>query len=158
MKSYNGFTPYQRQQHHDWLKAAIKMGVVPEPKVCAACSQERGKIEYHAEDYNWKFIPGIVLCYRCHTMVHLRDSHPEFWAEYRQAIREGARFAPALSFGEVLHHVQSGSIDSAYFDIVEANEVDVLGMIDSGAFKPKEIVKPPRNWRQLIESELGIKP
>ena len=52
MKSYNGFTPYQRQQHHDWLKAAIKMGVVPEPKVCAACSQERGKIEYHAEDYN----------------------------------------------------------------------------------------------------------
>ena len=86
MKSYNGFTPYQRTKGDAILKEAIKNGVIPDPKTqpCCMCGQDKGIRHYHNEDYSPEHIvqDAHVLCWRCHMMLHSRFSHPESWARY----------------------------------------------------------------------------
>jgi hypothetical protein len=105
MKSYNGFSPQQRERAQRWLREEWTSGRLARPTVCCACGQDRGVIDAHAEDYSEPFAAGKTdefhLCFTCHMMVHCRHRNPMAWHRYRATIASGARFAPAIkrSFG-----------------------------------------------------------
>lgn len=103
MKSYNGFTPYQRTKGDKILKAAIGSGLIPDPNTqpCQICGQTQGIRHYHNEDYTPENIvnDARVLCWRCHMMLHSRFSHPESFAKYMIETTIYKRIYPA-----VYHH------------------------------------------------------
>ncbi len=100
MKSYNGFTPQQRNAAQSWLNRQWSAGTLERPCKCCACGQTEGIIDAHAEDYSLPFSAGKTdefhLCFRCHMMVHCRHRNPRAWQRYRDAIAAGQRFAPFL--------------------------------------------------------------
>lgn len=105
MKSYNGFSPDQRNKAQGWLNAQWRAGTLPRPVKCMACGQEHGRIDAHAEDYSEPFAAGKTdqyhLCFRCHMMVHCRFRNPESWARYKSEVAKGTTFSPVPgnSFG-----------------------------------------------------------
>lgn len=86
MKSYNGFTPAQREKGGEILKEAIRNGVLPDPKTCSCflCGQDKGIRHYHNEDYSEENIinDAKVVCWRCHMMIHTRYRHPLSFGKY----------------------------------------------------------------------------
>jgi hypothetical protein len=97
MKSYNGFSPCQRQAAFNWLKAECAAGRRVRPAICDACQQDEGFISAHSEDYSAPFgdhIGQYSFCYTCHMQVHCRFGNPEAWQAYRDAVRGGAIFKP----------------------------------------------------------------
>jgi hypothetical protein len=97
VKSYNGFTPAQRNKAQGWLNAQWSSGSLARPAECCACGQTGGVIHAHAEDYSEPFAAGKTdeyhLCYRCHMMVHCRFSGAFAWQRYKRAINSGVRYA-----------------------------------------------------------------
>lgn len=98
LKSYNGFTPEQREQGDRIIKEAIAKGELKPLKdcVCADCGQDKGIRHYHTEDYSPdKILKAVVpLCWRCHMMLHSRFRHPKSYAAYKEAVKNGKRYAP----------------------------------------------------------------
>ncbi len=96
MKSYNGYTPQQRNKAQRWLNVQWKNGQLDRPKKCCSCSQEDGIIDAHAEDYSEPFCEGKTdqfhLCYICHMMVHCRHKNPVAWGVYIKSLQSGKRF------------------------------------------------------------------
>jgi hypothetical protein len=75
MGPYNGFSAAQRQRALAWVKKQYAAGTRQRPTRCDACSQDRGIIERHSEDYSEPFgdhIGAYALCFTCHMMVHAR--------------------------------------------------------------------------------------
>lgn len=100
MKSYNGFSPEQREKAQAWLRRQWDAGELERPKKCCACGQTDGVLDAHAEDYSEPFGPHISefpLCYLCHMMVHCRfGSGATAFHRYETLIAEGFRF-PAFA-------------------------------------------------------------
>jgi hypothetical protein len=98
VKSYNGFSPEQRNRAQAWLNSQWRSGELIRPNTCCACGQDKGIIDAHAEDYSEPFAAGKTdefhLCYRCHMMVHCRHRNREHWQKYVDAVQAGAMFAP----------------------------------------------------------------
>ena len=86
MKSYNGFSAYQRQKGSNILKQAIDKGILEHPNncKCSFCGQDKGIRHYHNEDYSEDKVvtTAVVLCWRCHMMLHGRFKHPLSFAQY----------------------------------------------------------------------------
>lgn len=97
MKSYNGFTPEQRNRAQRWLNQQWKSGA-PRPSHCIACglTNAHGIYDAHAEDYSEPFGTHTgewPLCYLCHMMVHCRfGSGAVAFRRYVCALQDGYRF------------------------------------------------------------------
>lgn len=105
MNSYNGFSGDQRARAQRWMNEQWRTGKLERPSCCDACGQVDGAIHGHAEDYSEPFGPHLQeywLCFLCHMMLHCRFRNPEAWERYREQLRQGARFAPARTFGDVV--------------------------------------------------------
>lgn len=111
MKSYNGFTPDQRNKAQAWLNAQWKAGTLARPSTCHACGQDQGIIDAHAEDYSLPFAAGKTdqyhLCFRCHMMVHCRHRNLNRWRWYKEAVANGMRFTPFHSRNFDLFAIQT---------------------------------------------------
>lgn len=98
MKSYNGYTPYQRNKAQAWLNKQWASFALAKPTQCCACGQNEGIIDAHAEDYSEPFQAGKTdafhLCFRCHMMVHCRKHNLLGWKNYKEAIKSGITYAP----------------------------------------------------------------
>lgn len=96
MKSYNGFTPEQRQDAQDWINQQYATGALSRPSECCACGHTSGAFDYHAEDYSAPYGAHTVrypLCYPCHMVVHCRFRSPRSWDLYRAHVLRGERLA-----------------------------------------------------------------
>ena len=86
MKSYNGFTPEQRETGDKIIKEAVAKGIIPKANAtpCVLCGQDKGIRHYHCEDYSPDKIVADtrVLCWRCHMMLHTRYKHPLSYGKY----------------------------------------------------------------------------
>lgn len=81
---------------------------------CVACKQTEGQIEAHREDYSWLGNESlVVLCYRCHRVLHMRDRWPDEWDFYREQIREGWQWNATKSIGYVSSDMRSCSVERA---------------------------------------------
>ena len=101
MKSYNGFTPQQREYAASVQREAIKDGLLPNPNdcKCTICGQDKGIRHYHNEDYSKdKIISNArVVCWRCHMMIHARFHHPLSFAKYMiDVVLYKKRFKPVF--------------------------------------------------------------
>lgn len=125
MRSYNGFSPSQRNRAQAWLRVEWVTGRLARPHTCHACGQTDGIIDAHAEDYSEPFQAGKTdeyhLCFTCHMIVHCRFNNRLAWDRYRDMIRRGFRFMPAYTrnFGRF-----------------------TADHLDKGLFIPKHIVGP----------------
>jgi hypothetical protein len=101
MRAYNGFSDGQRRRAQAWLRRQWGSGTLERPFRCAACGQDQGIIDAHAEDYSEPFAAGKTdqfhLCFTCHMMVHCRFRHLDDWRHYKAAIQSGGRYAPVFS-------------------------------------------------------------
>ena len=112
MKSYNGFTPQQREHAANVQREAIKQGLMPKPSdcKCTICGQDRGIRHYHNEDYSEDKIisDAKVVCWRCHMMIHARFKHPLSFAKYMlDVVLYKKRFRPVFrgdAWGELEQH------------------------------------------------------
>ena len=97
MKSYNGFSPTQRMKAFRWLKDQQAKGKrQTTPSFCEVCSQDKGLLMYHSEDYSEPFgshIGQFGLCYVCHMMIHCRRNK-KAWYMYKKMISSGFRHEP----------------------------------------------------------------
>lgn len=86
MKSYNGFTPQQREASIPILKKAIAEGRIKDPMhdKCCICGQDKGIRHLHNEDYSPDKVveDAHCVCWRCHMMIHGRFRHPNSFAKY----------------------------------------------------------------------------
>jgi hypothetical protein len=97
VKSYNGFTPEQRNESLTWLKDQYARGLRKPPTQCCACEQTKGPIDSHAEDYSKPFgdhLCAYPLCYFCHMMVHCRFRNLHAWNTYRDLVASGYQRKP----------------------------------------------------------------
>ena len=103
MKSYNGFTPQQRQKAYNWLKAQIAAKHrEPASAPCDACGQPAGRFDHHSEDYSAPYgdhIGGFTLCYPCHMMIHCRHRDKARFSAYAYMVKQGSHLtAPPQSW------------------------------------------------------------
>jgi hypothetical protein len=132
MKSYNGYTPAQRNKAQAWLNSQWRAGKLQRPCVCHACGQKEGIIDAHAEDYSEPFAAGKTdqyhLCFQCHMMVHCRFRNLDKWRWYKQAVADGMTFEPyfARDFGRFSRDTLQGMPKMVAFG--EAR-TDLLGKI-----------------------------
>jgi hypothetical protein len=99
VRSYNGFTAWQRQTAFNWLKAEYAAGRRAKPVVCDGCGQDQGIISAHSEDYSAPFgdhIGQYGFCATCHRQVHCRFRNPLAWQAYRDAVRYRAAAGPTV--------------------------------------------------------------
>ena len=98
MKDYNGFSAAQRNKAQAWLNSQWRAGKLARPVSCIACTQDRGIIDAHAEDYSEPFAAGKTdgfhLCFRCHMALHCRFRNPDAFARYADEVYAGTVFAP----------------------------------------------------------------
>lgn len=133
-KSYRGISAEERGKASRIYRKRLKAGLIPRPSKtqCAACLQKNGQIERHREDYS--FVDNtsiIVLCCRCHRMVHLADRYPEAWNEYRRLVRLGYQWGPTKAIGLII----ADNVDPGRLPAAPANaprESTVLDEIESG--------------------------
>lgn len=81
---------------------------------CAACKMTQGQIEAHREDYSWLGNESlVVLCYRCHRVLHMRDRWPDQWDFYREQVRQGWQWRHTKAIGYVSGDMRSCSLEHA---------------------------------------------
>lgn len=104
MKSYNGFTPEQRQAAFNWLKVEIAEGRRQAiPDACQCCRQTKGLLCWHSEDYSFPYgdhIGEYALCFICHMMIHCRFKNRAKWIDYVHAIESGWQYCPVRGWPE----------------------------------------------------------
>ena len=139
MRSYNGFSPAQRNAAQAWPNDQWRRGVLPRPSSCCACGQDEGIIDAHAENYSRPFtaekLMRFPLCYRCHLILHCRFQHPAAWDKYRAEVRRGVRFQPIWhrDFDRILTHLSG---QPQRFTIHEPPAVFTLDDIHEGMYAP----------------------
>lgn len=93
--NYNNFTPEDQKRGGQIQTVAFSNGMLVREWTCRACLVEGkvpGDIIAHLEDYTEPIDGAIWLCYRCHTVLHMRFEHQKSWDEYRRQIREGRQY------------------------------------------------------------------
>jgi hypothetical protein len=111
-KPYLEFSVEDRHVSSRLYRHGVKNGWFDPPDKsagCAACTQGSGPIERHREDYS-QIEPNdslVILCYRCHRVVHMRDRYPDGWEYYRTKVREGWRWDWAKDIGPVASDMRS---------------------------------------------------
>lgn len=102
MKTYNGFTPEERERGNQIIKRAIKTKRLPplNKTKCSICGQDKGIRHYHNEDYNPKNIikDATPLCWRCHMHIHAKNKNTDNWKKYeREVIQGNKRYPPVYN-------------------------------------------------------------
>lgn len=88
MKSYNGFSPAQRNAIGPHLQERRNNGIEWHRPQCDACGA--GETSGHSEDYSAPYGPHIgayTLCRKCHHAVHTRERYPQNWTRKLDACR-----------------------------------------------------------------------
>jgi hypothetical protein len=81
-RPYNGFTPAERQQKMQSVKAAIALGEIVPTRTCSVCARTFPyAVGFHSEDYADPFAVYPV-CRSCHYMIHIRFWRPGQWVAY----------------------------------------------------------------------------
>jgi hypothetical protein len=132
MKSYNGFSPAERQKAFDWLKKEYAAGRRSKPTVCDACGQEHGLIMAHSEDYGAPYGDNIGewgLCFRCHMMVHCRFGNWSAWDRYKANVFGGWQYEAVykFNFDEINYQLRGGRVP---YVVVAHRTVNVLQLIE----------------------------
>jgi hypothetical protein len=103
---------------------------------CEACLMPLGSgpIELHREDYSI-IDPSelIVICYRCHRVLHMRDRYPEGWDFYREKVREGYRWPWTKDIGPAAGAMRSMNLNGARL-VNEPRDRTVLDDIHDGVY------------------------
>ena len=150
MSDYNGFTEEERAKGGAVQTWAYDKGYLKRPLNCSACGvygETPGEIIAHLEDYTEPIVGSIFLCYRCHTMVHLRFSFPEYWDCYRQYVRNGWHWPLTKSRAVVKEDHCTMKLDQTYGAVKSSpKEYTVLDQIDSGELHPG----PRHEWSEKM--------
>ena len=153
MKSYNSFTAAQRSKAARWAMLEVAAGRRSWVLTCQACGQDGGIVQPHSEDYSEPYglhIGAIVLCHRCHMMVHHRDYSEKAqaaWLVYCSKLREGWRGAALASttFAPINKLVAMGGWDHG--DLVnQPRACTILDLIHRREL-PVEVLNPVVNRR-----------
>lgn len=110
-KPYGEFSVIDRHISSRLYRLDVRRGFLPAAvkEICEACLQSDGQIENHREDYSRCDATGlIILCYRCHRILHMRDNNPEAWDDYREAVRRGYQWHATRNFGIVIGQNMKG--------------------------------------------------
>lgn len=103
---------------------------------CEACLMPLGSgpIERHREDYSI-IDPNeaIIICYRCHRVLHMRDKYPDGWDFYREKVREGFRWDWCKDIGPAAGAMRSKNMNAAKL-LNEPRERTVLDDIHDGVY------------------------
>lgn len=103
---------------------------------CEACLMPfgNGPIELHREDYSI-IDPSelVVICYRCHRVLHMRDKYPEGWDFYRDKIREGYRWPWTKDIGPAAGAMRTMNMTGAKL-VNEPRSRTVLDDINDGVY------------------------
>jgi hypothetical protein len=105
VKSYNGFTPYQRMQGDRIVKDAIAAGTWNFERKCQLCGLTEADGAYiwvHQEDYTRPIEDARPICVECHMRLHMRYTFPYLWHHYCLALRCGHKPRPWKSNGEFI--------------------------------------------------------
>lgn len=146
MNSYNGFEPKQRYKALKWFREQQRLGFRPiKPTKCDVCTQTKGALEYHSEDYSDPFganIGQFGLCYTCHMMIHCRYKSINSWNVYKKALEEKKVFQPFYSRNWIWFKKQCLTEKFAFMDyeLVKENNYKVLLEIEAGTYIPKKKV------------------
>jgi hypothetical protein len=100
VKPYNGYSHDQRMAAYRWLMKEYDAGTRLRPVCCDACTQTKGRIEPHSEDYSAPYgdhIGQYGLCYRCHMAIHCRKYGMVAWGQYRDLLRLGYCFTEPVN-------------------------------------------------------------
>lgn len=150
MSDYNGFTEEERAKGGAIQTWAYDKGYLKRPLECSACGIQGeipGEIIAHLEDYTEPITGSIFLCYRCHTMVHLRYVYPEYWDGYRAYIRQGWAWPLTRSRTVVKEDHCTMKLDQTYdAKKGEAKERTVLDQIHDGELHPG----PREEWSEKM--------
>lgn len=125
---------------------------------CSACLQTSGPIENHREDYSWLGPESlVVLCYRCHRVLHMRDRWPDEWDFYREQVRQGWRWNWSKTIGPVAGDMRSCSVERAKL-VNPPRKLTTLDDIHDGLLligtpeerqeRMREIHEMDRNWSE----------
>lgn len=115
-KSYREFSVEDRHVSARIYGRRLKSGEVEpmDKSECWACGQTEGQIEAHREDYSWLGNESlVVLCCRCHRVLHMRDRWPDAWDYYRERVRQGWQWPASRAIGTIATDMRSMSVDGA---------------------------------------------
>lgn len=156
-KPYKGISAEERGKASRIYRKRLKTGLVDRPAKtrCEACLQRGGQIERHREDYS--FVDNtsiIVLCCRCHRMVHLADRYPDAWHEYRRLVRQGYQWGPTKAIGLIISdHVEQRRIPAAPAN--DPRRSTVLDEIEAGNHLHGDLETRRARLMQVFEDALG---
>ena len=135
---------------HGWFEKPDKSGG------CSACLTPLGKgpIEEHREDYS-KVEPEetVILCCRCHRVLHMRDRYPDGWNFYRTKVREGYQWHWEKNIAPIANEMRSKSMSRAKL-VNEPRDRTVLDDINDGVLltgTPEERRERMKNLHELAE-------
>lgn len=134
-KPYLEFSVADRRASAKLYSYGLKNGWFERPSKeggCTACFQTKGPIETHREDYS-QIEPNdslVVICYRCHRVLHMRDRYPEGWEFYRDRIREGWQYQWTKDIGPAAGDMRAKN--PPRFKPNEARERTILDDIHDG--------------------------
>ncbi|AKQ08652.1 hypothetical protein PBC5_086 [Bacillus phage PBC5] len=102
LKVYKGYDHKARMKGQRIIDKAVAEGRYPKAAYCTACGQQKGRLDYHADDYTPETIleHTRVLCFNCHMTHHILYGNPNDKGAqlYEQRVREGKRFLPCGTF------------------------------------------------------------
>lgn len=134
MNHYNGFSPAQRNKAQAWLNKQWSIGSFARPMSCCACTQDKGIIDAHAEDYSEPFAQGKTdqyhLCFRCHMAVHCRFRNPDAYVKYAQEVYAGTVYKPFYTrdfFAFAKQQLDDWCPAIDYYSLNTTNVLDVIG-------------------------------
>jgi hypothetical protein len=107
---HTGSFVYSHGLKNGWFEAKDKSGG------CEGCLMPYGSgpIEAHREDYSLiDPMEVVILCYRCHRVLHMRDRYPEGWEFYREKVREGFQWRWCKDIGPAAGAMRSMSMKDA---------------------------------------------
>lgn len=134
MNHYNGFSPAQRNKAQAWLNKQWSTGLLARPISCHACTQDKGIIDAHAEDYSEPFTKGKTdqyhLCFRCHMAVHCRFRNPNAFARYKNEVYAGTVYEPFYTrdfFTFAKQHLDNWHPVIDYYSLHTTNVLGIIG-------------------------------
>ncbi len=139
MKEYNGFTGDERNKAGAIIRRAIKSGKVAPPTKCCLCSQEKGLLHYHLEDYSKPLQNLKPICVGCHMRLHIRFEYPNLWKKHLHDLQAGKNSPAYTSTLGFFHTMRKAGITK---DIGEVS-----------------MVENPKEWYELLLlTPINLKP
>ncbi|MGW8179031.1 MAG: hypothetical protein ACWGQW_09740 [bacterium] len=158
-KPYLEFSIDDRHAGSYVYRYGLKNGWFESPDKSAGCSAcllpfGKGPIEAHREDYS-KIEPEecVIICCRCHRVLHMRDKYPEAWDFYRDKVREGYQWHWEKNIAPIANEMRSKSMSRAKL-ANEPRDRTVLDDINDGVLltgTPEERRERMKNLHELAE-------